>query len=82
MRIAIPNAYFYTTPMTREDYFAARWIAEPLCLFDCDIPVEGCVALILTTAERAADLRHPTGLYRRLWTEHESTPGVVSLFVG
>ena len=54
-----PNAYFYTTPMTRDDYFAARWIAEPLCLFDCDIPVEGCVALILTTAERAADLRHP-----------------------
>ncbi len=54
-----PNAYFYTTPMTREDYFAARWIAEPLCLFDCDIPVEGCVALVLTTAERAVDLRHP-----------------------
>ena len=50
---------FYTTPMTREDYFAARWIAEPLCLFDCDIPVEGCVALVLTTAERAADLQHP-----------------------
>ncbi len=54
-----PHAYFYTTPLTREDYLAARWIAEPLCLFDCDIPVEGCVALILTTAERAADLRHP-----------------------
>ena len=54
-----PNAYFYTTPMTRDDYLAARWIAEPLCLFDCDIPVEGCVALILTTAERARDLRHP-----------------------
>ena len=53
-----PNAYFYTTPMTREDYLAARWIAEPLCLFDCDIPVEGCVALVLTTAERAADLRN------------------------
>ena len=54
-----PRAYFYTTPMTRKDYFSARWIAEPVCLFDCDIPVEGCVAIILTTAKRAHDLRNP-----------------------
>ncbi|MBI3301857.1 MAG: hypothetical protein HYZ72_07235, partial [Deltaproteobacteria bacterium] len=54
-----PRAFFYTTPMPREDYLAARWIAEPLCLFDCDIPIEGCVALVLTTAERARDLRNP-----------------------
>ena len=54
-----PRAFFYTTPMTRDDYLSARWIAEPLCLFDCDIPVEGCVALVLTTAERARDLRNP-----------------------
>jgi acetyl-CoA acetyltransferase len=54
-----PRAFFYTTPMTRDDYLASRWIAEPLCLFDCDIPVEGCVAIVLTTAERARDLRNP-----------------------
>ena len=54
-----PRAFFFTTPMTRDDYLASRWIAEPLCLFDCDIPVEGCVALVLTTADRARDLRHP-----------------------
>ena len=54
-----PRAFFYTTPMSRDDYMASRWIAEPLCLFDCDIPVEGCVALVLTTAERARDLRNP-----------------------
>jgi len=53
------KAYFYRTPMTREDYLNARMIADPLCLFDCDIPVEGCAALVLTTAERAQDLRHP-----------------------
>lgn len=56
-----PNAYFFNKPMTRDDYHAARWIAEPLCLFDCDIPVEGCVALVLTTTERAKDLRQPPG---------------------
>src|ERR1700722_8790842 len=54
-----PRAFFYKEPMTRDDYFNSRWIAEPLCLFDCDVPVDGCVALILTTAERARDLANP-----------------------
>ncbi len=54
-----PRAFFYNKPMTREDYFAARLIAEPFCLFDCDVPIEGCVALVMATAERARDLRHP-----------------------
>jgi acetyl-CoA acetyltransferase len=54
-----PRAFFYAKPMSREDYFAARPIAEPFCLFDCDVPVEGCVALVMTSAERGRDLRHP-----------------------
>ena len=54
-----PRAFFQKETMSREDYFNSRWIAEPLCLFDCDVPVDGCVALILTTSERAKDLRHP-----------------------
>lgn len=53
-----PRAFFHSTPMSRDDYFNARMIAEPLCLFDCDVPVDGCVALILTTADRARDLRN------------------------
>jgi acetyl-CoA acetyltransferase len=54
-----PRAFFFKDPMTRDDYFNARWIAEPLCLFDCDVPVDGCVALIVTRAERARDLPNP-----------------------
>lgn len=53
------RAYFRDTPLTVEDYLNARFIAEPLCLFDCDIPVEGCAAFLLTSAERARDLRNP-----------------------
>jgi acetyl-CoA acetyltransferase len=54
-----PRAFFYQEPMTPEDYFGSRWIAEPLCLYDCDVPVDGCVALIVTTADRARDLKNP-----------------------
>ena len=52
-----PHAYFYGTPLTREDYFASRMVAYPFCLFDCDIPVQGAVAIVLTTADRARDLK-------------------------
>ncbi len=52
-----PHAYFYGTPLTREDYLNSRWVAYPFCLYDCDIPVQGAVAIMLTTAERARDLK-------------------------
>jgi acetyl-CoA acetyltransferase len=52
-----PHAYFYGVPLTREDYFSSRMVAYPFCLYDCDIPVQGAVAIVLTTAERARDLK-------------------------
>jgi acetyl-CoA acetyltransferase len=58
-----PRAFFYAKPMSRDDYFAARPVAEPFCLFDCDVPVEGCVALVMTSAERARDLPHPPAYF-------------------
>ena len=45
--------------LTVEDYLTSRMISYPLCLHDCDIPVQGCGAFVLTTADRAKDLRHP-----------------------
>ena len=44
-------------PMTKEDYFNARMIAEPLCLFDFCLETEGAVAVITTSIERARDLK-------------------------
>lgn len=51
-----PKALF-KTPLTRADYFGARMIADPLCLFDFTMESEGAAAVITTSASRAADLR-------------------------
>jgi acetyl-CoA acetyltransferase len=51
-----PHSYF-KEPLTREDYLNSRMVAHPFCLYDCDIPVQGAVAIVLTTAERARDLK-------------------------
>jgi acetyl-CoA acetyltransferase len=56
-----PRAMF-PDPITMDDYLASRVIADPLVLFDCDYPVNAACAAVLTTAERAADLRQPAVL--------------------
>jgi acetyl-CoA acetyltransferase len=43
------------TPIDVDAYLASRYIVEPLRLYDCSVIVDGAIAMILTTAERAAD---------------------------
>jgi len=58
-----PNAMM-RKPMTMEDYLAARWVSEPLRLFDCCLESDGALALVMTTPERARDLKQPAVLVR------------------
>lgn len=51
-----PNAVI-RKPMTRDDYFNAPMIADPLCLFDFCLETDGAVAVVVTSLERARDLR-------------------------
>lgn len=44
-------------PLTREDYFAAPMIADPMCLFDFCLESDGAIAVIVTSTERARDLK-------------------------
>lgn len=46
-------------PMSMNDYLNARMISEPLCLFDCDIPVDGSTAVIVSVDDVRTDLRSP-----------------------
>jgi acetyl-CoA acetyltransferase len=55
-------AAVFRTPLTREQYLDARMISSPLCLFDCDVPVDGATALVVSAADYAPDA--PNGAAR------------------
>ena len=52
-----PEAIMHDVPMTMEDHHNSPWICEPFRLLDCTRDTDGGVAIIVTTAERARDLK-------------------------
>lgn len=66
-------AAVYRDPLTIDDYLAARMISTPLCLYDCDVPADGAVAVVVSRREATRGLRRPpltieafgAGLYER-----------------
>ncbi|MET0152619.1 MAG: thiolase family protein [Candidatus Binatia bacterium] len=67
-----PAAQFYDTALTLDDYHRSRWIVEPFHLLDCCLVSNGGAAVIVTSAERARDLRQPP-VY--LWGFGQGHPG-------
>jgi acetyl-CoA acetyltransferase len=55
-----PKAWFYGKPITLEDHQNSKWIQEPwLRLLDCCQESDGGVAILVTSLERARDLKQP-----------------------
>src|SRR6202050_3705650 len=49
----------YRTPMTMADYLNARPITTPLGLYDCDVPCDGAIAVVVSAVDAARDLAKP-----------------------
>jgi acetyl-CoA acetyltransferase len=45
--------------LTAEEYLSSPIVSTPMCVLDCDIPIQGAAAFVVTTADRAADLPGP-----------------------
>jgi acetyl-CoA acetyltransferase len=55
----IPWSYWHKRPLTVDEYLQAPLINDPICRYDCDIPVDGVAAFVFTSAERAKDGPQP-----------------------
>jgi acetyl-CoA acetyltransferase len=62
----------FREPITLEDHQASRWIVEPLHLLDCCLVSNGAVAVVVTSAERAAGLARPPV---HIWGWGQGHPG-------
>lgn len=59
-----PRAFGYGKPLTMEEYLAAPMLASPLCLFDFCQETDGGCAVIVTSTERARDLKQKPAVIR------------------
>jgi acetyl-CoA acetyltransferase len=48
----------YRDPMTMDDYLGARLVSTPFGLLDCDVPIDGSVAVVVSGADYVSDCPH------------------------
>ncbi|GAB2658740.1 thiolase C-terminal domain-containing protein [Nocardia goodfellowii] len=59
----------YRDPMSMQDYLEARTITTPFGLYDCDVPCDGAVAVIVSAVDAARDLPTPPVLVEAVGTQ-------------
>jgi acetyl-CoA acetyltransferase len=58
----------YRDPLTMHDYMAARMIADPLCLYDCDVHCDGATAFVVSHAGHVAEAAAPVVVVEAIGT--------------
>jgi acetyl-CoA acetyltransferase/uncharacterized OB-fold protein len=66
---ALNPTAIYRDPMTMDDYLSARMITTPFGLYDCDVPCDGAVAVIVSAVDVARDLAKPPVLFEAVGTQ-------------
>ncbi|MEV5832669.1 OB-fold domain-containing protein [Nocardia sp. NPDC052112] len=66
---ALDPTAIYRDPLTMDDYLTARPITTPFGLYDCDVPCDGAVAVIVSARETAGDLAQPPVLVEAVGTQ-------------
>ncbi|KZS76745.1 3-ketoacyl-CoA thiolase [Mycobacterium kansasii] len=59
----------YRSPMTMDDYLNARPITTPFGLYDCDVPCDGAIAVVVSAVDAARDLAKPPVLVEAVGTQ-------------
>ncbi|MGE9809463.1 thiolase C-terminal domain-containing protein [Janibacter sp. G1551] len=59
----------YRDPITMDDYLNARMVSTPLGLYDCDVPVDGAIAFVISAVETAKDAPRPPVLVEAVGTQ-------------
>lgn len=68
-----PKAVFRQR-LTMHDYLAARIVSSPFRLYDCDVPVDGSTALVVSVVEHAAAVDHPVARVEAVGTALRGRP--------
>ncbi|MEX2290289.1 MAG: transporter [Mycobacteriales bacterium] len=67
-----------TKPITLEDHQQSRMIADPFRLLDCSLESDGGAAFVVTSAERARDLRQPSVELQGVAMGHPHSPSSIT----
>jgi acetyl-CoA acetyltransferase len=68
-----PKAIF-REPMSMDDYLDARMITTPFCLYDCDVPVDGSTAVVVSVVEHADAVDHTVARVEAVGTALRGRP--------
>ncbi|WP_425825293.1 thiolase C-terminal domain-containing protein [Streptomyces fractus] len=59
----------YRDPLTMDDYLSARPISSPFGLYDCDVPCDASIAVVVSAVDAARDLPKPPVLVEAVGTQ-------------